>query len=415
MIQLIANNILDYDDKIYKKSRLNEFDSFDDYSINVIDLSNESIWRCNNTTLNTLNCISDLNSLAKEIQLTKKAKIIIVFPQNVNIYYSWYTYSKKYSNSKKVKDVMDFVIRIISNSLIKIDTLNISYSKSKTEIGKFEYKSDFNFNVEPKKNMILTYSKSSNKITTIFQNNVFYTTLNIFETVNHFENFLLLVKNDKGIEEQPLWIKDVKFFNDDELIKEKNTNIEEINRISEQNKIIDIELEKNNVFKSILFSNGDYLVRVVLKIMDDILDYNSSSFKDEKREDFVIKKESITFVGEIKGYNRSAENKDVSQLDNHVQGYIDKLLEEERTENVKGLLIINPQKNINIFDRNEVHSYQIELAKRNGALIIETKTLLKLYENYLLKKIDRKTILEILTNKIGLLVIEDFYMNGGNK
>lgn len=158
-------------------------------------------------------------------------------------------------------------------------------------------------------------------------------------------------------------------------------------------------------YKSILYTNEDELVQVVMSILDELLDYDSSDFVDEKREDFLIKKENITFIGEIKGVSSAIANKNVSQLDVHVQSYLDNLQEEGIEEKVKGLLIINHQRNKPIEKRQEVHEHQINLAKRNGSLIIETQTLLKIFEKYKLGKITKEECKKLFENNVGLLEI----------
>ena len=165
------------------------------------------------------------------------------------------------------------------------------------------------------------------------------------------------------------------------------------------------QLNKNLEYKSILYTNGDELVKVVLEILDEILEYDSSEFVDEKREDFLIKKEDITFVGEIKGLSSAVKNENVSQLDVHVQSYLDDLQQEGTEEKVKGLLIINHQRNKPIEERQGVHEHQIKLATRNESLIIETKTLLRLYEKYKLGKITKEECKKLFKNNIGLLEI----------
>ena len=47
-------------------------------------------------------------------------------------------------------------------------------------------------------------------------------------------------------------------------------------------------------------------------MLDELLDYDSSEFVDEGKEDFFIKKEDVTFIGEIKGVSSSIANKNVS-------------------------------------------------------------------------------------------------------
>lgn len=49
----------------YKISELDEFDAFDNYNINIIDLSNESIWINSENNTTKINSISDFKSLSK--------------------------------------------------------------------------------------------------------------------------------------------------------------------------------------------------------------------------------------------------------------------------------------------------------------------------------------------------------------
>lgn len=162
-------------------------------------------------------------------------------------------------------------------------------------------------------------------------------------------------------------------------------------------------LSKNLYYKSILYSNGNELVKVVFEILENILDCDLSSFNDEKHEDFLIKKSNITFVGEIKGVNGSVKNANISQLDVHYNGYLDKLQEENKSENVKALLIINPNRSRPIKEREQIHQNQLNLAIRNGSLIIQTYDLLKIFEAFKQNKISSEEIEDIFTDKIGIL------------
>ena len=143
----------------------------------------------------------------------------------------------------------------------------------------------------------------------------------------------------------------------------------------------------------------------MLEILDEILEYDSSEFIDEKREDFLIKKEDITFVGEIKGLSSSVQNKNVSQLEVHIQNYFDKLEEEGKEEKIKGLLVINHQRNKTLEERQEIHEHQINLATKYGSLIIETQTLLKIYEKYKLGNITKEECKKLFEDNVGLLEI----------
>lgn len=408
MIQIISFDKLKFQSfKQYKISSLDEFNSFDDYDINIIDLSNKEMWKYKGKHSGNLNNISDMHTISAELKATKKSKIIIVFPQNCNFYYSWDYFYKKFEESVKIKNILENVINIISN-LFEINGFDISYSKNQTQIGEKIYYSDFNF-VELNENSfeIKSTSDNSNKITTINYNNFILTTLDLFSTEEHLDNFIQLLINSKKENEIPKWIKDVNFFDDAKIKEEIKKNEEKIFKYQNSNKEFELKLDSNNRLKSILYTTGDELVEVVMKILDELLEYDSSSFVDKKKEDFLIKKETITFVGEIKGISSAVANKNVSQLDVHVQDYIDKITTENIKENVKGLLIINHQRDKELEYRNEIHQNQINLAKRNGSLIVETNILLMIYEKFLLQELKTEDILKLFSEKIGVLGEDD--------
>ena len=411
MIQIITYNKSKFENinKQYKISSLEEFDSFDDYDINIIDLSNEIIWRYSGSSITSLNNISDLKTISKELDTIKKSKIIIVFPQNIDYKYEWLNYEKKYNKTNKIKNILSPITDIISKNLFKIEGFEISYSKTITTLNNLTYSADFNFNqIMDKIFDVITLSDNSNKITTIIYNKIILTTLDIFQTPEHLDNFILPLNiSDKKNESIPEWIKEINFYNDSKLIDNKLSNIKKIESLKSENYKIDVELSKNNKFKSILYETGDKLVNVVMEILDDMLNNDSSNFIDEKKEDFLIKKKDITFVGEIKGISSAISNKNVSQLDVHVQSYIDKIYNDNLTEFVKGLLIINHQRTKKISERNEIHKNQIDLAKRNGSLIIESNVLLKLYEQFLLGNVDTDKVIKIFSDKIGVLTVKD--------
>ena len=94
-------------------------------------------------------------------------------------------------------------------------------------------------------------------------------------------------------------------------------------------------------------------------IEEKVLDCNLSGFIDEKNEDFLIQFQDVSFIGEIKGVTSNIKSENISQLDVHYQGYMDKLQEENRTETVKQILIMNPFRTKPLSERAEVHEKQI--------------------------------------------------------
>ena len=143
-------------------------------------------------------------------------------------------------------------------------------------------------------------------------------------------------------------------------------------------------------------------------MLEALLDCDLSSFKDEKAEDFLIKKDKHTFIGEIKGVTSNVKSEHISQLDVHYQTYLDKLRENTEDEKVHQLLILNPLRNKPLQSREPVHEIQIKLAKRNECLIIETVTLLRIYEQFLMKKITSEQCMEVFSTETGLLSLEMF-------
>ena len=146
---------------------------------------------------------------------------------------------------------------------------------------------------------------------------------------------------------------------------------------------------------------------MVFDILEKLLDCDLSSFVDEKKEDFRIEKESLVFIGEIKGITSNVKNENISQLDVHYQSYLDEIEDEHKQKDVKAILIINPLRNKMLEERDPVNERQIELAKRNGSLIIETVTLLKMFELFTNGVLSSERCLKILEEKTGILSIDD--------
>lgn len=220
-------------------------------------------------------------------------------------------------------------------------------------------------------------------------------------------NYLDYIKVIELKESCPQWIRNYKFFNDitqEKLIQDNKKIIEDCNDIIDtSNK----QLETNNRYKSILYTNGTELVSVVFDMLEKMLQCDLSKFEDEKKEDFLIQLGSITFIGEIKGVTSNIKNEHISQLDVHYQGYLDRMLQESKKENVKSLLIINHQRLNENTKRQPVHENQIKLAERNESLIIETSTFLRLFELFLCKNKNSEDIIKLFSSEIGLLKLEN--------
>ena len=87
---------------------------------------------------------------------------------------------------------------------------------------------------------------------------------------------------------------------------------------------------------------------------------------------------------------------------------MDQLQERGEEENVHQVLIINPLRSKPLSEREPVYEHQIKLATRNGSLIIETKTLLRLFETFLQGKLSVEDCEKLFISKTGLLEEKDF-------
>lgn len=403
MIQIISYSEYDWNNKIKNAivNKINSPKSFDEYDVNVIDLRSRDIWQTKGYNIsNEINIYNDLKTIETIIENSTNCKVVILLPQNIN--YRYYYYQKKYEKSVELKGHLN-QIKVALNDIRFIPLEIMQYENTTTKINGVSFGASFYFNNILDKD-VLTESYKSKKATTIKYNEIIMTTLDINSEEN-LEVFLQKIGVLKEVNNIPEWIKQLDFFDDyekKEIIVASEAIIEK-----ENNKIKNakLTLDKNNKYKSVLYTNGDKLVEVIFEMLQEMLNYDLSQFEDDKKEDFVIKKSNITFIGEIKGVTSNVKSEHISQLDVHLQGYLDNL-KENSEESVKSLLIINHQRNTSLRDRQPVHETQIKLAIRNESLIIETSTLLRLYEKYLKQELNSMEIENMLINNKGLLIVD---------
>ena len=376
--------------------------SLDEFDINIIDMRDEDIWKYNGVNIVSINIKKDLESLSLMISNKKKTSILILFPQNITFKFNYYKYEDAYHCSSELKDIIELMTdRILSVLHTPIKTLKVRYENTKTIISGKEIKASFYFDNNQK--LIFTKSLQSEKPTTIGINNIILSTLNI-ETYNSLMDFLKEIKLIENKEQIPDWIKEEQMFDDQkqlEIIKEKSEIIENAKKdIS----LAEETILKNERYKSILYTSGDELVEVVFDILKEMLNCDLSEFQDNKKEDFNFGIDDKVFIGEIKGINTNVKNANVAQLDHHVQNYLDEH-DDLKKENIIALLIINHQRNKPLISRESVNQDAINLATRNQSLIIETITLLRIFEQFFNKEINTIDCLNMLTNNTGLLSI----------
>ena len=339
-----------------------------------------------------------LNSIAKD---SKDSKIIYVLPQNI-------MYNMNFLDQKKfayLKDILEFYIEALKQ-VIPFKNINLKFGNNETMIGDKAINSAFYFYDD--ENGALTFSKNSNKVTTI-NNSIFYvTTIDILngEVDKNINDYLKEIKLVNSINEYPDWLY-LFNYNDD---SDKKLEIEKAKEIiKEQKEIIENsnnKLKENLRYKSILVTNSNELVDVVFELIETIFDVDLTDFIDKKREDFLFKKDGITYIGEIKGVTSNIKYEHLSQLNVHYAAYLDELQESNQDENIKKILIMNYERNKNISDRDEINEMQINMAKREQILIIDTLSLLKINEMIINKNLTKEQVVSIINNQVGLIEVK---------
>lgn len=395
-------------------SPLNAPYALDDFDINIIDLSVASMWSYEDNNVGYTDSNADFNTIHKMVSNKKKSTVVYILPQNVNYHYNT-KYSQIHSDvTKPLKDVLGYIFaNALKKAIYPEDRLpQIAYERTCTSVGQSKYDADLYFDTSCE---VITKSDKSEKATTIRLSECIYaTTLKIIASNDTIKLFIRAMFEKQDREVAPEWMKTVNFGDDMEQKSQIEQSKAEIEAAMANIKAAENKLAENAKYKSILYTNGDELVEVVFDILEKILACDLSSFVDDKKEDFLIKLPSCTFIGEIKGVTSNIRSENISQIDLHYYSYLDRLAESGTSENVKQLLIMNPFRTKALDRRDPVHISQIELAIRNGCLIIETNTLLRLYEKFCNGEVTVQKCIDVLSIKTGLLCLADFDDDAGD-
>ena len=395
----ITDFIKKYQDEEIKVSTFSNFEDFDNFDINVISFNNKFTWRNYNNTCTKIEVSDDFEHIKKIISDSTNSKVLFICPQNYTFQYDFSSFDKFFNKSILLKDNILNIRNIIYNYEY---IPNFLYAKTKTKILNYDVSSDFYFSKNNFK--MITKSDTGNKDTTLeITANLFCTLLDLdtFENNTLLKDFIktYIFKEEK--ENIPEWVINYNFFNDSKLKEVKILIETEISKKNLELKENTEELEKNNYYKSILFSTGDSLVKVIIKILEEIFEIDLSNFIDIHQEDMLIELDDVAFIIEIKGVSGSVKNQYISQVDLHLQKYKD----DNPKKKAKSLLIINPERCKRIEERNEIHQNAINLAIRNETLIITTEIFLKLYEQFRLEIINKNGIKKMLEENKGILTL----------
>lgn len=386
-----------YNGSQIKQSSLHDIQSLDEFDINVIDLSASSLWEYKGVGNEKINSISDLISISNMITNRKTTQVLILYPQNID-----FRNSTPYS--VELKNMLSTLSKYILAELFQpLSNIELVYENTRTILQEKEFRASFYF--KDVKNVLIT-SVKSNKPTVCLVNNIILSTLNI----DGAEDLIILLSKLGLLEQKqpvPDWFSEISMFDDCEqqkIIQESTEKIKlEQKNIAEAQEIID----DNNRLKSILYTTGDELVELIFEIFEEILDCDLSGFDDLMKEDLLIETEDAIFIGEIKGINSNVKSTNITQVDTHYHDYLETHPETDENK-LKALLIINHQKSKAIKEREPVMEQQINLAKRNNSLIVETYTLLRVLELYRSDRVTKEKIIDVLKKSEGLLTIKDF-------
>ena len=392
------------------KANYNEFDchtiksplALDSFKINLIDLNDYEIFNCgrsNYIAADKIKSKQDLKNLEDMIANSSKSVQIVMLPDNIEIYYG--SDYGQYEHSSELKNELNFLSSFLYQYLFAPSRIELGFEPNITKLNNNSLvNSDFYF--KSRDLIYITKAENTNKPTTIKLDNNIYLTFLQLDTLDKICDFLFHLKLIEKSSDYPEWLYAHIFDNDEQL----NKNIEDCNAKIENLKLeIDatkLQLEQNLYYKSMLIETGDKLVEIVFNTLQEILGVDLSHFVDEKKEDVLFKKDSITYIGEIKGINGGIGNSHISQVDNHKSLYEDKLQEEgAQEESIKKLLIINDQRSKPLNEREPIHQNQINKANKEDVLIIRTSDLLNILEKYRQSKLDREEIFKKLATQTG--------------
>lgn len=413
LIQIITGNARNKN--IHKKSEENteytvsDFKKpkvFEDFELNVLDLSFQDLWTSIYGNSNEIYMIKDLKHYHTMLKNNKDTKILVVLPQNITLKYYW-GWSGKYINSEDLKNLTDFISKIVYENVYNY-WFRLNFGCNSINLSRLEITADFYFDEEEiEEEQKILKSDRSNKLATIrAEENIYFTTLNLMKSREVLEAFLekTNILNKSNEEKEPEWFNDIKILDDVDIENEVSQIEEEITKLQKKKENKLIKLEENKEIKSVLYQTGKKLQKIAIKMLDEMLEYEDKEFIDEMEEDYRIFKGENTFLIETKGLLRNVNGNDISKTDCHVQIYIDKLEEEGKDHDkkkVKGIFIVANQRNRKIEERDKIPERQIKLAERNKILIIRTEQLLKLYEDFINKKIKTQEIIELFKTQIG--------------
>lgn len=391
-IQIISdeNRYFNIDTENTTLSIINRFSDLEAFNYTLIDLNHNKLWNYNKKQ-NKFEEDTNIKTLTDSIK--ENDKIIIILPSNKE-----YRLIDIFSEPKQIKNDTSIITKFL-NDYFGIEEITLAYGVNKTIINDKEIRSDFYFQYTS--NFKILTKNTISKPTTIQRRNYVLTTIQL-SYGDDIKNFINKISN-QSVENIPNWFDEIEMFDDKEQKLQIEENEHKIKLLEEDITNAENKLKENNYYKSILYKQDKPLVKVVFKMLEEMLNYDLSNFKDIYNEDFLLEFDDVTFIGEIKGVNSNVKNKHLSQLDDHVSDREDYLKKNNLEENIKPLLIENTFIETKPSERKEVDDATIEKAKEKyQSLIITSIHFLELYQTFKNGEITTEEIKNRFKDEIGL-------------
>lgn len=121
-----------FKNKDITETRFNGFSHFNEFDINILDLTDKYIWRNNDNYTTYVNCQKDFMSISKiikEIYYENTSKALVILPQNSSFRYDRKSANEYYKHID-LKDMVEALIDGVLNPLL-VYSIRFKYAKSK--------------------------------------------------------------------------------------------------------------------------------------------------------------------------------------------------------------------------------------------------------------------------------------------
>lgn len=384
-----------------------EVEALDAYNLTVVDLQDSHLWQCNYDTTISIDEQNDLNSVASAIEHSSDCKVLILLPQNYTFRYDWswqggndYDFDK----SKPLKDIISLVTESVLGRLSSFP-ISLTYGKSKTMINGKCYTSDFSFNTNNMMFQNVIFESMANTITGIQLNDrLFATTLKVSTGADLMMLVSALNIFSPEVAELPKWLDEVSYLNETSLRKELSDIESKLNSLEARKSEIENTLYANKQDKAVLCTKDKDLEEKAVAILAKLLEV-PNAFIDVKEEDFRFTTASCIIAFEVKGCVKGLQGRHITKTLHHAQIIQDEL-EEADERKVKGVLIVATEIEKPLNEREPFPSRQLDLARINNIGIVSTESLLRLYEAYQEKRLDKEVLVQLFSTISGEITID---------